>query len=277
MQQSLLPADILSIKVAVCGAAGRMGKEVLKTIVNAEDTTLCAAIDLYNEGQDAGSLIGSEPLGVKVTSNLVETLSVSGADVVVDFTKPKSVAENAIKALNAGVRPVIGTTGMSKEDFQKVTELAEKQHLGCVIAPNFAIGALLMIKFASEAAKYLPNVEIIEKHHDQKLDAPSGTAIKTAEAILEQREDFQQGLALEEEKIEGVRGGSMPGGLRIHSVRLPGFVAHQEVIFGGVGQTLTIKHDSISRESFMPGVLLAVRAVMRLEGVVYGLENLLFE
>lgn len=251
---------------------------MLKTVVNAEDTELCAAIDLQQEGQDAGALLGMEkPLGVTVSSNLEEALTTSGADVMVDFTRPQAVAENVMRALRAGVRPVVGTTGMSREQLQEISALADKMRLGCVIAPNFAIGALLMIKFAAEAAKYFPNVEIIEKHHDQKLDAPSGTAIKTAEAILEQRGDFNQGPFLEEEKLEGVRGGRMEGGLRVHSVRLPGLVAHQEVIFGGVGQTLTIRHDSISRESFMPGVLTAVRAVMRLEGVVYGLDNLIFE
>jgi len=269
--------EIIVIKVAVSGASGRMGQEVLKTVLNAEDPELCAAIDFYNEGQDVGTLLGTGPQGVQITSDLAEALATSGADVLVDFTRPQSVAANTITALQAGVRPVVGTTGMSREDFEQVVDLAQKKRLGCVIAPNFAIGALLMIKFAAEAAKYLPHVEIIEKHHDQKLDAPSGTAVKTAEAILEQRGEFKQGLDVEEEKIEGARGGKMPGGLRIHSVRLPGFVAHQEVIFGGVGQTLTIRHDSISRESFMSGVLLAVRAVMRLEGVVYGLENLLFE
>ncbi|MFA7467264.1 MAG: 4-hydroxy-tetrahydrodipicolinate reductase [Desulfotomaculaceae bacterium] len=266
------------IKVAICGVAGKMGQEVLKTIVNAKDTELCAAVDLQYEGQDASVLLGGdEPLGVLITNNLNEALVTSGADVLVDFTRPQAVAENVKKALQVGVRPVVGTTGMSKEQLQEVSELASSKRLGCIIAPNFAIGALLMIKFAAEAAKYFPNVEIIEKHHDQKLDAPSGTAIKTAEAILEQRGDFRQGPILEEEKIEGVRGGQMTGNMRVHSVRLPGLVAHQEVIFGGVGQTLTIKHDSIARESFMPGVLIAVRTVMRLEGVVYGLENLMFE
>jgi dihydrodipicolinate reductase (EC 1.3.1.26) len=146
-----------------------------------------------------------------------------------------------------------------------------------VIAPNFAIGALLMINFAARAARFFPHVEIIELHHDQKLDAPSGTALKTAEAVLKQRGDFQQGLPIEVEKLSGARGGRFDGGIRLHSVRLPGLVAHQEVIFGGLGQTLTIRHDSNSRESFMPGVLMAIRKVMHLEEVVYGLENLIFE
>lgn len=251
----------------------------MKAVLRSDDIELCSAIDVKNVGQDVGFLIGSEHIGVTISadSDLAETLAVSGAQVMVDFTHPQSVANNVKTALRAGVRPVVGTTGMSAEDLQEIMELAGQLRLGCVIAPNFAIGALLMIKFAQEAVKYFPHVEIIEKHHDQKLDAPSGTAIKTAEAILQRRGDFQQGLATEEEKIKCSRGGKMPGGIRIHSVRLPGFVAHQEVIFGDVGQTLTIRHDSISRESFMPGVLTAIRAVTRLEGVVYGLENLIFE
>ncbi|WP_027363785.1 4-hydroxy-tetrahydrodipicolinate reductase [Desulfotruncus alcoholivorax] len=265
------------IKVAISGVSGRMGREVLKTVLQTEDTELCAAVDIQCKGQDAGLLIGSEKVGINITSNLQEALTISGAEVLVDFTGPGSVLNNVKIALEAGVRPVVGTTGLSREDIELITSIADQRRIGCIIAPNFAIGALLMIKFASEAAKYFPNVEIIEKHHDQKLDAPSGTAIKTAEAIIERRGDYEQGLALEEEKIPCSRGGKMPGGIRIHSVRLPGFVAQQEVIFGGAGQTLTIKHDSISRESFMPGVVTAIRAVMRMEGVVYGLENLIFE
>ena len=254
-----------------------MGREVLKTVLQTEDTELCAAVDIQGAGQDVGLLIGSEQVGINIATNLKEALTISGAEVLVDFTGPRSVLNNVKTALEVGARPVVGTTGLSREDIEAIAALAGQKRVGCIIAPNFAIGALLMIKFASEAAKYFPNVEIIEKHHDQKLDAPSGTAIKTAEAVIEHRGDYEQGLALEEEKIPCSRGGKMPGGIRIHSVRLPGFVAQQEVIFGGAGQTLTIKHDSISRDSFMPGVITAIRAVMRLEGVVYGLENLIFE
>ena len=265
------------IKVAICGAAGRMGREVLKTVVNAEDMELCAAIDLHQVGSDAGVLLNGTNLGVKITSDLSESLTVSGAEVMVDFTDTRSVGANVLTALKAGVRPVVGATGMSEEEFATITQMVEHMRLGCIIAPNFTVGALLMIKFAAEAAKYFPHVEIIERHHDQKLDAPSGTSIKTAEQILAQRGDFQQGLSTEEEKISGVRGGLLPGGLRIHSVRLPGYVANQEVIFGGTGQVLTIKHDTTSRESFMPGVLVAIRAVMHKNELIYGLENVLFD
>lgn len=265
------------IKVLVSGAAGRMGREVLKTIWNADDTELVSAVDPFAEGQDAGTLIGIGEIGLTVRSDLAQALESSRPDVMVDFTNPQSVFNNTLTALERKVRPVVGTTGMSPEELQKVRETAGRYGVGCLIAPNFAIGALLMIRFAGEACKYFPNVEIIELHHDQKLDAPSGTAVKTAEVMAERRGEFRQGHPMEEEKITGARGAEFEGGIRIHSVRLPGFVAHQEVIFGGLGQTLSIRHDSISRESFMPGVLLAVRRVMGLDGVVYGLENLIFE
>jgi 4-hydroxy-tetrahydrodipicolinate reductase len=169
---------------------------------------------------------------------------------------------------------VIGTTGFSNEDLERLTELAQEKNTGAIIAPNFAIGAILMMKFSQMAAKYLPDVEIIEKHHDQKLDAPSGTALKTAQLITEVREEKRQGHPDEKEDLEGARGAELQG-IRIHSVRLPGLVAHQEVMFGGEGQLLTIRHDSMNRASFMPGVKMAVESVMNIEGLVYGLENIM--
>lgn len=177
-------------------------------------------------------------------------------------------------ALSHGVRPVVGTTGFSETDIEELRRLAEEKELGAIIAPNFAIGAILMMKFAQMAANYFEDVEIIEKHHDRKLDAPSGTAIKTAELISKVRQSKQQGHPDEKEELVGARGANVDG-MRIHSVRLPGLVAHQEVIFGGVGQTLTIRHDSLNRESFMPGVKLAVEAVLNLKTLVYGLEHII--
>ncbi|KJS16313.1 MAG: dihydrodipicolinate reductase [Peptococcaceae bacterium BRH_c4b] len=265
------------IKVLVSGAAGRMGREVLKTIWNADDTELVAAVDPPAAGEDAGSLMGIGSIGLDVKADLTAALESSRPDVMVDFTTPRTVFENTIIALEKGVRAVVGTTGLSTAEIQKIKDTASGLRTGCIVAPNFAIGALLMIRFAAEACKYFPHVEIIELHHDQKLDAPSGTAVKTAEVIAAKRGDFNQGSPLEVENIPGARGGDFSGGIRIHSVRLPGLVAHQEVIFGGLGQTLSIRHDSISRESFMPGVLLAVRKVMGLKEAVYGLENIIFE
>ncbi|OPY59100.1 MAG: 4-hydroxy-tetrahydrodipicolinate reductase [Pelotomaculum sp. PtaU1.Bin035] len=265
------------LRVVVAGAYGRMGREVVKAIWNTDDLELVGAADSKREGVDIGSLIEAGNTGMVIDKDIEELLVRVRPDVAVDFTAPQAVYHNTITCLNHGVRPVVGTTGMNPGQIQEIIDLSRKLGIGGLVAPNFAIGALLMIKFATEAARHLPHVEIIELHHDQKLDAPSGTAIKTAEAIIEQRGDFQQGLATETENIAGVRGGKLSGGVRIHSVRLPGLVAHQEVVFGGLGQTLTIRHDSITRESFMPGVLLGIRKVIHLERVVYGLDKLLFD
>ncbi|MDD4168936.1 MAG: 4-hydroxy-tetrahydrodipicolinate reductase [Desulfotomaculaceae bacterium] len=265
------------LRVIVNGAYGRMGCEVMKAVWNSGDMELVGAVDSAGTGTDIGTLIGVAHTGIILENNLEEMLRRLRPDVAVDFTTPHVVYQNCITCIKCGVRPVVGTTGMSSGQIQEVINLSQELGVGGLIAPNFAIGALLMIKFATEAARHMPNVEIIELHHDQKIDAPSGTAIKTAEAICEQRGDFQQGLATQFENITGARGGKFNGGIRIHSVRLPGLVAHQEVIFGGLGQTLTIKHDSINRESFMPGVLLGIRKAMHLERVVYGLDKLLFD
>lgn len=253
-----------------------MGREVLKTVTSAEDMELAGAVDVGFAGDDAGNLIGAGEIGITVQQDLAGALEIIRPDVMVDFTSPEAVYENVVTALNFGVRPVVGTTGMGENHLKEIGRLAEENNLGCIVAPNFAIGAILMMKFAAEAVKYFPAVEIIEQHHDKKKDAPSGTAVKTAEILARQRGEYQQGLPTEVENLPGARGGKFDGGIRIHSVRLPGLMAHQEVILGGVGQTLTIRHDSLSRESFMPGVLLAVRKVMHLKGLLYGLEKLIF-
>jgi 4-hydroxy-tetrahydrodipicolinate reductase len=264
------------LKIVVAGADGRMGREVVKAVLREDDLTLAGAVDVRNYGQDIGELTGIGPCGVKLASNLGRVLEETRADVVVDFTTPDSIKDNLSIVLKHKVRMVVGTTGISEESLAEIDRQAIDAGVGIIIAPNFAIGAIMMMKFAAEAAKYMPHVEIIELHHDQKLDAPSGTAIKTAELINCSREAFRQGNPEECEKIFGSRGGEY-NGMRLHSVRLPGLVAHQEVIFGGLGQTLTIRHDSFNRESFMPGVILAVRKVVDLKGVTYGLEKLLTE
>lgn len=172
------------------------------------------------------------------------------------------------------MRPVVGTTGFSEADLKELQQLTEEKGIGCIIAPNFAVGAVLMMKFAKMAANYFPDVEIIELHHDKKLDAPSGTGLKTAEMIAEVRESKKQGHPEEKELIEGARGADYDG-IRLHSVRLPGMIAHQEVLFGMDGQTLTIRHDSYNRASFMSGVKLSVEQVMHIDQLVYGLENII--
>lgn len=196
------------------------------------------------------------------------------ADVWVDFTTPKFAYENTRFALENGFAPVVGTTGFTPEEIEELTDLSIEKKLGGLIAPNFAIGAILLMEFAAKASKYFPNLEIIELHHDKKKDAPSGTAIKTAELISKVREAQHQGVDDEEELISGARGAEFDG-FRIHSVRLPGLVAHQEVIFGAQGEGLTIRHDSYDRVSFMSGVNLGIKEVVKREQLVYGLEHLL--
>ena len=261
------------IKVMVSGACGRMGQAVLKAVIEDSELELVGAVDLAG-GADAGELVGLGKNGVIVGTDLGAVIDASSPEVMVDFTRPDVVYANAVKAIKKGVSPVIGTTGLSDEEKAKLAELSKANNTPVFIAPNFAIGAVLMMLMARQAAKYMPEVEIIELHHDKKLDAPSGTALQTAAMISEVRKSHVQGNPEETEKVAGARGADVDG-LRIHSVRLPGYVAHQEVIFGGLGQTLTIRHDSLDRESFMPGVVLACKKILGLKGLVIGLDKLM--
>ncbi|MDQ6418202.1 4-hydroxy-tetrahydrodipicolinate reductase [Paenibacillus sp. LHD-117] len=262
------------IRVAVTGAGGRMGREVVKMVLEDEALQLVAAVNPSSGPIDAGMLAGKPACGVTVSKTLDEALSSAKADVLVDFTVPHAVYGHTKTAIEYGVRPVIGTTGFTPEQIEELDELCKEKGIGGLIAPNFSIGAILMMKFAAQASKYMPHVEIIEYHGDQKLDAPSGTSIKTAELISQVREELRQGNPKEEETIEGARGGYY-NGFRIHSVRLPGVFAQQEVIFGGYGQTLKIRHDSYERAGYMPGVNVAVKKVMGYTGLIYGFEHLM--
>jgi 4-hydroxy-tetrahydrodipicolinate reductase len=264
------------IKVLISGASGKVGKEVVKAVAKEADMKLVAAVDITQVGADAGVNAGIAPLGVKISKDLKTAINDSRPDIAVDFTHPNLVMVNTRIILGSRVHAVIGTTGVSEDDLKEIEKLCATNKVNCLVAPNFAIGAVLMMLFSKTAAKYMPNVEIIEMHNDNKADSPSGTAIKTAELILQSEAEngIVKGKASQIEKIEGARGGNLHG-IHIHSVRLPGLVAHQEVIFGGLGQTLTIRHDSLSRESFMPGVIMAVRKISNLKGLVYGLEHLL--
>lgn len=255
------------IRVLVNGALGRMGSEVCKKVYSEADLVLAGAVDI-KEGVVA---LGD---GVKVTTDLVAAINEVKPDVVVDFTRPDVVMGNLRKMLPLGVHVVVGTTGFSDADLKEVDELAKTHNTGLLIAPNFALGAVVMMKLACEAAKYFPHVEIIEKHHDNKLDAPSGTAIITAQKIAEVRKAMQQGNPNEKETMPGARGADYEG-MKIHSVRLPGYVASQEVIFGGQGETLKISTDPVNRECYMPGVALGCRKICDYTGLVYGLDKLL--
>ncbi len=264
----------MPIRVIVAGGKGKMGSETIKMIADDPDLQLVSAVDSTLNNVDVGEVIGMGPMGVLFYNDLERVLEQTEADVLVDFTTPQHVKRHADLAIKYRVRPVIGTTGLTSEEISEIEQLCHRQQMGAILAPNFALGAVLMMKFAREAAKYMPDVEIIEMHHDRKLDAPSGTALKTAEMIAEVRKEHKQGHPDEKETLDGARGAFYEG-FPIHSVRLPGLVAHQQVIFGSEGQTLTIRHDSINRRSFMPGVRLAIRKVMELSKFVYGLDRVL--
>ena len=261
------------IRVLVSGANGRMGREVVKVVSKDPDCEVVATVDTKSAWEDIGEILG---LGksVRLESDLAAAIASHKPQVMVDFTHPKAVVRNIMTALKYGVIPVVGTTGIPDADLEIIRKYCDEHQATCFICPNFSIGAVLMMQFAKEAARYLPYCEIIEMHHDQKLDAPSGTAMLTAKLVAEEREAIHQGHPDEEEKITGARGADYEG-MRIHSVRLPGFVAHQEVIFGGVGQILTLRHDSISRDSFLPGVVLACKNIVGRKGLIVGLDKLL--
>lgn len=259
------------IKVGVCGAMGKMGQEVVKAVCADKDLELVCAVDINQI--DLEVCPQSE---VRVVGDLKSAILIHKPDVMVDFTQPKNVFENAKICLENGVRPVIGTTGLSDEQINELKDLANEKGLGCLIAPNFSTGAILMMKFAQQAAKYFDNAEIIELHHNQKKDAPSGTAIKTALMMSETgKMTFENGNCPETETIQGSRGGKSYSDIHIHSVRMPGYIASQEVIFGASGQILTIRHDSMDRQCYMAGVKLAVKHVAEHNDFIYGLDKIM--
>ena len=273
-----------SIPVIVNGAAGKMGREVIKAVAQASDLILLGAIDTspQHQGKDAGELAGlSEPLEVPISNQLEPMLAYVAGErqmqpgVLVDFTHPDVVYNNIRSAIAYGIRPVVGTTGLSTAQIQELSDFAEKASTGCLIIPNFSIGMVLLQEAAVRASQYFDHVEIIELHHNQKADAPSGTAIQTAQLLGELGKTFNTAMVEETEKIAGARGSLADEGIRIHSVRLPGLIAHQEVIFGAAGQIYTLRHDTSDRACYMPGVLLAIRKVNQLKSLVYGLEKIL--
>jgi len=263
------------IKIVVAGPRGKMGKEAVLLTTRVDEFELVGTIDHKHDGKRLSELDPQfQHLDVPVFSNAEECFQKVKPDCFIDLTTPEAGYLHTKTALHYRVRPVVGTTGFSKEQINELAKLSKETQIGCIIAPNFALGAVLMMKFSQMDAKYFPDVEIIEMHHDRKLDAPSGTAIKTAELIQLERQEKQQGHPNEKENVDGVRGGDFAG-MRIHSVRLPGLIAHQQVMFGTEGQTLTIRHDSYDRASFMSGVKLSVETVFHLNELVYGLENII--
>lgn len=262
------------IRVAVSGAAGRMGLEVVRAVHEAEGLMLVAAIDPAGHGSDIGELAGIGSLGIAVAASVDEAQLAGRAEVLVEFSPARSAVCNIKAALRQGCHAVVGSTGIDPSERDRLGAVAEEAGLGLLVAPNFAIGAVLMMRFAEEAARYMPDVEVIELHHEKKLDSPSGTAMETAARIARVRSGQLPMPEGQIEKSPGARGAS-PDGVPVHSIRLPGLVAHQEVLFGALGQTLSIRHDSIDRRSFMPGVVLAIRRIGTVQGLRVGLEHVM--
>ncbi|AQP54716.1 4-hydroxy-tetrahydrodipicolinate reductase [Vagococcus penaei] len=263
------------IQVIVAGFRGKMGQACTQMILDHPDFQLVGVMDPKVDVKELADVSGYQACQMTVpvfNSQIQAFASVPHADIWIDFTVPEVAYQHVETALRNGVRPVVGTTGFSDEEITNLIELSQIQKVGGIIAPNFAIGAILMMEFAQKAAQYFPDVEIIELHHDNKIDAPSGTALKTAEMISDVRGINIQGHPHEVELIPGARGADYQG-LKIHSVRLPGLIAHQQVQFGGKGEGLLIRHDSYNRESFMTGVALACMKVMGTDELVYGLER----
>ncbi|XLQ11455.1 MAG: 4-hydroxy-tetrahydrodipicolinate reductase [cyanobacterium endosymbiont of Epithemia adnata isolate EadnSB Bon19] len=269
------------IPVVVNGAAGKMGREVIKAVSQAEDMMLVGAVDHNPDyhGQDVGEVAGCGALEVPIINDLQSILVLAAEKkvqgVMVDFTRPDGVYENVRSAIAYGVRPVVGTTGLSEEKIKELGEFAEKASTGCLIIPNFSIGMVLLQQAAIQASQYFNHVEIVELHHNQKVDAPSGTAVKTAQMLSDLGKMYNLPSVKETETIQGARGGLGNNNIRIHSVRLPGLIAHQEILFGAKGELYTLRHDTSDRSCYMTGVLLAIRKITQLKSLIYGLEKIL--
>ncbi|MFA5366739.1 MAG: 4-hydroxy-tetrahydrodipicolinate reductase [Dehalococcoidia bacterium] len=260
------------IKVVVHGVLGRVGQEVLRAVCADAELQAVGAVDI--KAKDKSIAPPGAAAVIPLSDDIDSILSATKPDVVVDFTVYKAAMPAIRIAAKKKVNLVIGTTGFSQQDIDEIDKLCRDNNIGAIVASNFAIGAILMIHMAKIAAKYFDYAEIIEKHHEKKADAPSGTALSTAKAMIQARGKGFAMPPVEKETLTGTRGGNIDG-VSIHSMRLPGYMADQDVIFGAPGQTLKISHRTISREAFMPGVLMAVKHVNKNKGLVVGLENLL--
>lgn len=264
----------MTTKLILAGPRGKMGIAAIEMINETEEYELVAVIDRINNEKSRAEILANTKDKLKIFTNEKECFQNTKADVFIDLTKAEPGFKHTKAALENDLPSIVGTSGFTETQIKILKDIAEKQKIACIIAPNFAIGAVLMMQFSKIAARYFKDVEIIEKHHDRKLDAPSGTAVKTAQLIQEVRDEKQQGHPDEKETIQGARGADFDG-MRIHSMRLPGLVAHQEVVFGSPGQLLTVKHDSFDRHSFMEGVKLSIEEINKYDTLIYGLEHLL--
>jgi 4-hydroxy-tetrahydrodipicolinate reductase len=260
----------MALRVGVFGAGGRMGSTVCRAVADDPDLELVAAVDPFHVGIDLRQVTGVDlPLQIAAGPEAFEQ---AGAEVAVDFTQLDAARQNLAWLAAHGIHAVVGTTGFTEGDYERLREAFRKSN--CVIAPNFAIGAVLMMRFAEMASPYFESAEVIEWHHEQKVDAPSGTAMLTVERMAKASSDWTPDPTTNE-VLPGARGGKGPGDIPVHALRIKGMVAHQEVILGTTGQTLTIRHDAYDRASFMPGVLLAIKLVSGRPGLTVGLDALL--
>jgi 4-hydroxy-tetrahydrodipicolinate reductase len=267
------------IKVAINGINGRMGKASTRLIAEDSQFELVGAAGSPNAsyaGEDVGNLHLSKPIGVKVGGNISDVLKAAKPDVLLDFSHAGPAVDAALQAFDLGIRPVIGASGVLADHIAKLTKAANDKHLGGMVVPNFSVGAVLMMEFAQQAGAFFENVEIVEMHHTKKLDAPSGTAMHTVGKLASHGKEFNKKEVDEHELLKNARGGhDTASGVRVHSLRLPGLISHQEVIFGAPGELLTIRHDSFNTDCFLKGIRMAMIAVMNLDQLVVGLDKIL--
>ena len=265
-------------KIIVCGALGKMGKVTVSAVLAEKDFKLTSAIirpKSKHINLDVGVQCGLSETGIKLTDDLNEAISRSKPDVIVEFTEPEAAFQITKTALNAGIRAVIGTTGMTKDEINEISEISNKKKTCAIYAPNFAICAVLGMKFAKEAGKYFTSSEIIEYHEHKKIDVPSGTSLKTVDIMSENRNKFHKSQINSRELLLGARGGAHESNIHIHSVRLPAVVSHQETIMGLEGQILNLRYDIYDYSALAPGIILAIKKIMDIDHFVYGLEKIL--
>lgn len=265
-------------KVIIGGINGRMGRASSRLLLDSDEFEIVGAYGKHDAtyvGQDLGELLSIPKTGITISKNFQSANATSKTDILLDNTHAGPSIAAAKEALNAGCRPVLGTSGITEEQFKELGDLARQRKLGALIIPNFSIGAVLMMDFARQAGAYFENVEIVEMHHTKKLDAPSGTAMHTVKKLATARESFNRKEVEEHEMLEGSRGGLGQAGVRVHSLRLPGLISHQEVIFGSPGELLTVRHDSFNMDCFLNGILLSLRFVSTIDEMLVGLDNVL--
>ncbi len=264
------------IRICVAGISGKMGREVVKSLPQWTGIELVSVVGLKTAGQNLKDIFGSEAPSLKIAHQLDEELKRNNVDVFLDLTEPHSALKHALCALENGISPIVGTSGLSIQDFKQIEAVTQSAGIPALVVPNFSIGAVLGMKFSQLAAKWIPDVEIVEIHHDQKLDAPSGTAIETAHLIQKARTGCPTAPETKILKVEGVRGGKIAD-VPIHSLRLRGILAQQSVVFGAMGETLEIKHTVIDRSTYMRGIEISIHKVRSLSGFTVGLESILLQ